>query len=260
MISGSRFPVRGPRRRALRRLASVAFIAIILAAATLAVVRGHPDHATRLGPETRVVRPVFEDSFDAPDGSAPDPARWRLTGNMFGVDIQNGRLQLAAAATDDAPSDAEPAAVLPVPIRDARLDADVTLPSDTGEWFLTFGLRAPPTLDDAYMVVIHHRDDGVLQWRLQKYVDLENTRLTRNVPLEGGLAYRVRLEVVGDYIRAAVRPLAAGPIPEGAWDLHARDDELDAPGTARPHLTRAPGKGSAHAYVDNFRVYEVRAK
>lgn len=247
--------------RALRRFAAVLFIALVLAAVAMVVDWGDPESkAAWLGPETRVLESVFDDSFETPDGVAPDLARWRLTGKMFGVDIHNGRLRLEAAATADALSDAEPAAVLPAPLRDARLEADVILPNDTGEWFLTFGLRAPPTLDDAYMIVFHHRENGALQWRLQKYVDLKNTRLTRNVPLVGGLAYRIRLEVVEDHIRAAVQPLTAGPIPEGMWDLHAQDDDLDAPGTARPHLTKRAGQGRAQAYVDNFRVYAVAAQ
>lgn len=206
--------------------------------------------------DASVLVPVFADEFC---GHRLDPAKWALHGNgTYVVDIRNGRMHLYAAASEDTPSDAEPTAILPTLVEDARLEATLALPGGADEFFYTFGLRVPVTLESAYMVVFFRKAGGTPAWRLQKYVNGKNTRMSRDIRLDDDeRRYRLRLDVVGNSIRAVVRPYSAGRMPDGAWDLMANDSDLTAPGTARPHLTKRAGQGDAHAYVDDFRVFSI---
>ncbi|MGH7541913.1 MAG: hypothetical protein ACRELC_13020 [Gemmatimonadota bacterium] len=205
-------------------------------------------------------KPIFADDFAGTDGAPPDSARWAIHGDRtFGVDIRDGRLHLYAAGGAE-PGHAEPTALLPSPIADGRLEAAVVVPPAGGAdgFYLTFGLRAPATLESAYVLVLFREPGGVLSWRLQKYVDRENTPLTPDLLLTNVVEhYRVRLEVVGNDIRGSVRSFRDGPIPEGEWDLRAADSELTAPGTARPNFTKLAGQQAGDAYVDNFRVFAL---
>lgn len=203
---------------------------------------------------------VFEDEFVG-DAGLPDPVKWAINGNgRFEAELEGDRLHLHAEGTDGQ-SNAEPAAILPELLTDARLESDIIIPPPGGKdrFFLTFGLRAPMSLESAYLLVVTRNPAGsTTSWRLQKYVDHVNTRLTPDITLSNTVHhYRLRFEVVGDVIRGSVRDFSLGPIPEGDWDLQVTDRELVAAGTARPNLTKLPGEGTADAYVDNFRVFRL---
>lgn len=217
---------------------------------------------------------IFNADFVGEDGTAPDPVRWdTYGGGTFVVERQGNRLHMdATSGSTTGSSTANAVAKLAAPLTDVRVEYDVELPpaGPTGEFFSTMALRIPVHTGpqdpdyDAYRLFIRRlnpNDPPIVT--IFKEIGGVGTQIAPASGVVGlsnsVLRYRVRFDVDGTDLRAAVRDFSLGPIPDDDWDMEGSDSELTNPGTVRQLHTKGDAAGSRPLFIDHVQIFDLAA-
>lgn len=202
--------------------------------------------------------PIFTSNFTGAD-TDPWPPEWATYGDVGAIEdllSNQGRLFSPASSTQ-----AYASAILSTLLKNVRVDYDLTIPANgiNGRFVHNAELRIihtttePPSAPDSYRVRIQRFNTG----------DQPNVRIRRILAGAGidlgtlltltntELQYRVRFQVLGGRISAAVRQFSTGVIPEGDWDRQTINNDVTQAGTLRFIMDLIGASVNNQVLIDN---------
>lgn len=186
---------------------------------------------------------LFGDDFAGGNGNPWDAARWNVeetTGSIADLQGGFGRMVVGGPGSVGDWNDYVRIAAIHPPGATNRLEATITIPAGNdwfwlatlrgnGQWASGSGFRFFPA--EGYWLQIGYHTPGLVMFLGRGDGGVTKVDLTSRPELDDQVSeWRIRFEVTGNTIRAAVRPASDGPIPEGEWDLQTTDATWTSPG------------------------------